>query len=44
MAKKLGIGDVFPQMTLNLVGGGTIDLPEGLGTKYGVIVFYRGHW
>ena len=30
MANKLGIGDTFPNMTINLVGGGTLDLPDGL--------------
>ncbi|MDP2239966.1 MAG: hypothetical protein Q8K18_07355 [Burkholderiales bacterium] len=44
MSKKLGIGDTFPNLTLNLVKGGTINLPGGMGSKYGVILFYRGHW
>ncbi len=44
MNRKLGIGDSFPNITLDLVGGGTIDLPTGMGSKYGVILFFRGHW
>ena len=44
MSKKLGVGDAFPSITLDLVNGGTIDLPGGLASKYGVILFYRGHW
>jgi len=44
MANKLGIGDTFPKLTLNLVSGGTLDLPDGLDGKYRVILFYRGHW
>jgi hypothetical protein len=44
MSEKLGIGDSFPDLTINLVGGGTLDLPGGLDTKYKVILFYRGHW
>ncbi len=44
MTKKLGIGDSFPKITLDLVGGGTIDLPTGMGSKYGVILFFRGDW
>ncbi len=44
MSNKLGIGDKFPSMTINLVNGGTINLPESLDYKYGVILFYRGHW
>ena len=41
---KLVIGDTFPAMVLNLVDGGTRVLPTGFGAKYGVVVFYRGHW
>ena len=44
MANKLGQGDLFPPLTLNLVGGGSINLPERLTAKYNVILFYRGHW
>jgi hypothetical protein len=44
MSAKLGIGDAFPNITLKLVGGRTIDLPTGMGSRYGVILFYRGHW
>jgi hypothetical protein len=44
MSNKLGIGDAFPAVTIDLVGGGTLDLPEGLDAKYRVILFYRGHW
>jgi hypothetical protein len=44
MSKKLGIGDAFPSVTLDLVDGGKLELPEGLDAKYRVILFYRGHW
>ena len=44
MSDKFGIGDTLPNLTINLVGGGTLDLPEGLDAKYRVILFYRGHW
>jgi peroxiredoxin len=44
MAEKLNSGDVFPSMTLNLVDGGTLELPHGLDAKYKIILFYRGHW
>jgi hypothetical protein len=44
MAKKLGIGDTFPKMTLNLVNGGTLELPDGMNAKYRIMLFYRGHW
>ena len=44
MADKLGPGDLFPSMTLSLVGGGEVNLPERLDAKYNVALFYRGHW
>lgn len=44
MSGKLGIGDPFPKLTINLVEGGTMDLPDGLDAKFRVILFYRGHW
>jgi len=30
MTKKLGIGDQFPNITLNLVSGGELVLPTGM--------------
>jgi hypothetical protein len=44
MSKKLGIGDTFPRVTINLVDGRTLDLPDGLDAKYRIFLFYRGHW
>jgi hypothetical protein len=44
MAEKLNTGAAFPKMSLNLVDGSSIDLPAGLGGRYNVILFYRGHW
>ncbi len=44
MADKLYEGDAFPSITLNLVGGGTITVPDALDSKYLVALFYRGHW
>lgn len=44
MADKLGIGDQFPDITLNLVGGGTLNVPQGMDAKYRIVLFYRGHW
>jgi peroxiredoxin len=44
MAQKLDAGDSFPAMTLNLVGGGTLELPADLKSNYSIIIFYRGHW
>jgi len=44
MAEKLGPGSVFPEMTLDLVGGDSITMPSDLDGKYTFVVFYRGHW
>lgn len=44
MAEKLNAGDGFPPLRLSLVGGGTLALPDGLDARYGVVLFYRGHW
>jgi hypothetical protein len=44
MSEKLGIGSPMPALTINLVSGGTLDLPADLGSGYKVILFYRGHW
>lgn len=44
MTEKLGIGAAFPSLTLNLVSGGTLDVPQGMGGGYKVVLFYRGHW
>lgn len=44
MSSKLGIGDRFPKLTVDLASRGTIELPEGMNAKYRIILFYRGHW
>ena len=44
MAEKLNTGDRFPKLTLDLVDGTKLDLPDGLDARYKVILFYRGHW
>ena len=44
MANKLDAGDGFPEMTLNLVGGSTLQIPDKLKSNYNIILFYRGHW
>jgi len=44
MSTKLGMGSAFPGITLDVVGGGTVHLPGDLASRYGVILFYRGHW
>ena len=44
MVEKLGIGATFPKLVLNLVDGRALNLPDGLDSKYRIILFYRGHW
>ena len=44
MAEKLGPGDLFPTMSVTLVGGGSISLPADMDGNYNIILFYRGHW
>jgi hypothetical protein len=44
MSNKLGIGATFPKLTINLVDGSTLELPDGIDAKYRIILFYRGHW
>ena len=44
MAEKLRAGDTLPRITLSLVGGGEVTLPDDLPTDFGVVLFYRGHW
>lgn len=44
MAEKLNLLDTFPPTTLNLVGGGTVTLPDDIPTPYAIVLFYRGHW
>jgi peroxiredoxin len=41
---QLRNGDLFPPLTINLVGGGTLTLPEHLRGSYGVVLFTRGAW
>ena len=44
MADKLNSGDSFPTLTLDLVDGAKLTLPDDLDARYKVILFYRGHW
>ena len=41
---KLQQGDKFPELTLNLLGGGTLCLPDQMPTRYLALLFYRGIW
>jgi len=44
MAEKLQQGGRLPSVTLQLVDGGTITLPDDAPTRYTALLFYRGHW
>ncbi|KOV71354.1 MULTISPECIES: peroxiredoxin family protein [unclassified Streptomyces] len=40
----LNTGAVFPSLTVNVVGGDTLNIPEALAGSFGVVLFYRGSW
>jgi hypothetical protein len=44
MGTKLYTGDIFPDLTVNVAGGGSFDLKSNLGANYNIVLFYRGHW
>ncbi len=44
MADKLVQGDRLPGMTLNLIDGATITLPDEMPGRYLALLFYRGNW
>ena len=40
----LDVNDPFPILKLQLLSGETLNLPQGFGDGYGVMLFYRGDW
>jgi peroxiredoxin/GNAT superfamily N-acetyltransferase len=44
MHTRLQNGDRFPDLSIPVVGGGTLVLPRDLEGSYSVILFYRGAW
>ncbi len=44
MGEMLQSGSKLPSMTFKTVDGGNITLPDDIPTRYGAILFYRGHW
>jgi peroxiredoxin len=44
MSLRLNNGDVFPDLTVNIVGSGTLAIPRDLAGSYAVVLFYRGSW
>ena len=41
---KLDKGAQFPDISLTVVGGGSLALPADIPTAYAFVLFYRGHW
>ena len=37
-------GDTFPELTLTVPGGQTVQVPEAFAGQFGVMLFYRGSW
>ena len=44
MGEKLQQGDRLPPITLNLIDGGKLALPDELPSRYLALLFYRGVW
>ncbi|MDG2421128.1 MAG: hypothetical protein P8N40_05470 [Gammaproteobacteria bacterium] len=44
MTHKLTSGDAFPNLSLNIVGEGSRELPADLDSPMTIALFYRGHW
>ena len=44
MPRKLVQGDKLPPITLKLIDGQTMKLPDELPGRYLALLFYRGHW
>ena len=42
--KKLQQGDRLPSISLKLIGGDTLTLPEQMPSRYLALLFYRAHW
>jgi peroxiredoxin len=41
---QLHPGDSFPELTVALPGGRSLQLPGSLAGHFGVVLFYRGSW
>jgi peroxiredoxin len=40
----LNPGDPFPRLTMNVLGGGTLTVPDAFADDFAVVLFYRGAW
>ena len=37
-------GDKFPEISLSLINGGLLTLPDQMEGRYIVLLFFRGNW
>ena len=44
MSSRLHNGDRFPDLAIDVVGGGTLAIPHDLAGSYAVVLLYRGSW
>jgi peroxiredoxin len=44
VAKQLNPGDLFPNFTVPITDGRTLNIPADLKGEYAVIIYYRGIW
>ncbi len=44
MGHKLIQGDKLPRLSLNLVDGESIVVPDYMPGRYFILLFYRGNW
>jgi hypothetical protein len=44
MNNRLDPGTVFPELSLNITGGESIQFPSTSDTPFTIALFYRGHW
>ena len=42
--RKLQQGEKLPSITLKLIGGDTLTLPDDMPSRYLALLFYRAHW
>ncbi len=40
----LNPGDPFPRLTMNVLGGETLTVPDAFAGDFAVVLFYRGAW
>jgi hypothetical protein len=43
-ARRLDTGDTFPALSIHMLGGESVNLPEDVAGRWCVVLFTRGHW